>query len=213
MLSREPLGARTTPLSAGADVRPFALGSPSYYVDRAELGASLRAPEHFAGVDVLVRQTARFPIACPSDGRAFRNSVLAGFARGGLEPAGLAAFCNATLVRFYHYMTFRDARQGMPQVKVGHLRRLPAPPPRCLPELKDLGRRAVAAGDEARRAPLLSAIDALLAAAFDLSREERARVAAFGEAEGRVPEARPRARTTARQGARTKKRTKKRAPG
>src|SRR5690606_13488740 len=71
----------------------------------------------------------------------------------------------------------RDARQGMPQLKVGHLRALPAPPagaPRDA--LERLGRKlgeANAGASAADRARL----DALVAAAYGLDEEEAALVA------------------------------------
>ena len=34
---------------------------------------------------------------------------------------------NSRVVRWFHYNRFRDAREGMPQLKVGHLRKLPRP--------------------------------------------------------------------------------------
>ena len=81
-----------------------------------------------AGVDLLIRQTARHPIAAPAGGVAFRNSLLAGFASAEWPAGLLLALLNSAPVRWHHERRFRDARQGMPQVKVGHLRAIPAPP-------------------------------------------------------------------------------------
>jgi hypothetical protein len=59
---------------------------------------------------------------------AFRNSVLAGYPFEGWPVGALLAYLNAWPLRWLHYMRHRDARQGMPQVKISHLRSLPAPP-------------------------------------------------------------------------------------
>jgi hypothetical protein len=127
-------------------------------------------------VDVLIRQTARFPIASLSDGTAFRNSILAGFSGARWTAPALAAYLNSTLVRFYHYMRHRDARQGMPQLKIGHLRALPDVADQQTRDVLDelgleLGRenRGIALAQRER-------LDDALARAFELSYEERASV-------------------------------------
>ena len=66
-------------------------------------------------------------MVAPSDGLAFRNSILAGFADEQYSAGFLLGWLNAAPIRWYHYMRHRDARQGMPQVKITHLRALPAP--------------------------------------------------------------------------------------
>jgi hypothetical protein len=89
---------------------------------------------------VLIRQTARVPIAALSDGIAFRNSILAGFEAAEYPAPFLVAYLNSTPIRWLHYMRHRDARQGMPQMKIGHLRSIPAPPRRDLvPTLAESG--------------------------------------------------------------------------
>ncbi len=188
-MSPRPEGARTVPLGAGGDVRPLALARPALFVDPAELGTRFRGVRAFADVDVLVRQTARFPIAAPSDGRPFRNSVLAAFARPPLTRASLAAYLNATPVRFLHFQRFRDARQGMPQVKIAHLRALPRPSVALCLELDALARDAVSrlAGIDTT---LQAAIDRAVADAWAIEPELRRRIAAWSEGEGRLPEPR-----------------------
>jgi hypothetical protein len=123
----EPQGSFTVAVREGADVRAFRALPPRLYLDPTGLGGRLRSADQFAQVSVLLRQTARYPIAALSDGCAFRNSVLAGFAFDGWPAGALVAYLNAWPLRWLHYMRHRDARQGMPQVKISHLRSLPAP--------------------------------------------------------------------------------------
>ena len=122
----QPAGSRDTPLRVGGDVAPFERKSPSLYCDPALLGGRLRGDDAYREVAFLLRQTARYPMAQLSDGLAFRNSVLAGFSDQAFDAAFLVAYLNASPVRWYHYTKHRDARQGMPQLKIGHLRALPA---------------------------------------------------------------------------------------
>ena len=133
----------------------------------------LRARKEWAEVRVLIRQTARFPMAALSDGVAFRNSILAGFTTEKYPAEFLVAYLNSTPIRWLHYFRNRDARQGMPQMKIGHLRAIPAPPTDALVHaLAPLGvefsqRNAGASDDDQAQ------IDALVSDAFDLSKEER----------------------------------------
>ena len=70
----------------------------------------MRGVEEFQRVGALVRQTARYPIAAVSDGMAFRNSLLAVFGNEQWPAAALAWLLNSALVRWLHFMRFRDAR-------------------------------------------------------------------------------------------------------
>jgi hypothetical protein len=114
-------------LRIGSDVAPFRRSAPSFLCDPRDFGGRLRAAGEWRAVSVLVRQTARFPMACLADGAAFRNSVLACFATEDLPAEMLVAYLNAWPVRWFHYTRHRDARQGMPQMKIAHLRALPSP--------------------------------------------------------------------------------------
>jgi len=114
-------------LRIGSDVAAFRRSAPSYRCDPRELSARFRADEEWRAVSVLIRQTARFPMACVADGVPFRNSVLAGFATQEVPAEMLAAYLNSWPVRWFHYVRHRDARQGMPQLKIAHLRALPCP--------------------------------------------------------------------------------------
>ena len=120
-------GTETASIRVGGDIRAFERGVPSLHADVAWFGSRLRSAEQWGAVKVLIRQTARVPIAARSDGAAFRNSILAGFEDAEYPGDFLVAYLNSTPVRWAHYYSNRDARLGMPQVKIGHLRGIPAP--------------------------------------------------------------------------------------
>jgi hypothetical protein len=165
------------PLREGADVGEFRVLPPQLFADAARLAARLRPAADWREVKLLIRQTARFPMAALSDGHAFRNSILAGFASAAFPAEVLLCLLNSSLIRWLHYTRQRDARQGMPQLKVGHLRALPAPPAaapgvRALQQIEALGQRLGAAnagvGPDAR-----AELDQLVADAYGLSLAER----------------------------------------
>jgi hypothetical protein len=175
--TRAPSGRFDTPIREGTDVRELELLAPRWHGDHAALGARMRTAEEFRRVGALVRQTARYPIAALSDGLAFRNSLLAVFAAPGWPAAALVALLNSALIRWLHYMRFRDARQPiLPQLKIAHLRAIPAPP----------GARAA----ERLACPLLTSpgrdraeqrreIDALVCDLYQLDADERALVTSW----------------------------------
>jgi SAM-dependent methyltransferase len=122
----------SVPLREGADVEAFACRPPSLALDPdpaalARARATLRPAAFYARVPVLIRQTARFPIASRNEpAHGFRNSLLAGFSE---DPDALCALLNSALLRAWHLCSQRDGRQAVfPQLKVAHLRALPAPP-------------------------------------------------------------------------------------
>jgi metal-sulfur cluster biosynthetic enzyme len=113
------------PIREGVDIAEFRARAPRTFLDPSNLTGKWRADAEWKAVRVLVRQTARYPIAALADGTAFRNSVLAGFSTAKWTPHALVAYLNSSVARWYHYVRHRDARQGMPQLKIGHLRALP----------------------------------------------------------------------------------------
>ncbi|HWA70754.1 MAG TPA: hypothetical protein VG937_00395 [Polyangiaceae bacterium] len=135
-----PVGRHTTPLYEGTSVREFELLAPTAFADAAELPETVRV-DKWNTVDVFIRQTAKYPIASRSARQAFRNSVLAGFACAPYTAGFLLAYLNSTPIRWYHFHGQRDAQQGMPQVKVGHLRAIPAPADSAVEALSKLGER------------------------------------------------------------------------
>jgi hypothetical protein len=168
----------TVALREGSDIAAFARRAPRLYVDPSRLRGRLRGADEWRGIKILIRQTARFPIAAPSDGRAFRNSILAGFAGDGYDEHALIAWLNSSPVRWLHFMRFRDARQGMPQVKIGHLRATIAPPASCVGDLSALGER-LGRRNSGVTPEEQDDLDALVARALDLGAKEMARVEAW----------------------------------
>lgn len=162
-------------LQQGSDLTEFCLQAPRVYVFPNELEGRFREPAEWNATAVLIRQTARYPIAALSKGFAFRNSLLGGFPTGAISAAALTAYLNSYLVRWLHYTRFRDARQGMPQLKIGHLRSLPQPPltAESWRVLDTLGTQATGRGlSTAHR----NALDDLVFSAFEVTPAERALV-------------------------------------
>lgn len=120
--------------------------------------------------DVFLRQTARYPIAAWSDGMLFRNSLIAGFSTDVLSASALVVYLNSTPIRWLHYQSFRDARMGMPQVKVGHLRKIPRPTERTASLLHEVGEDISRCGQSL--ACYQDTIDSLVAKDFGLSKED-----------------------------------------
>jgi predicted RNA methylase len=152
----------------GKDIEPYLCRPPTMALrlDQDELRrhrVTLRSPDFFQAIPVIIRQTARYPIAALHDPpHAFRNSLLAGFHA---NPRLLCALLNSTLVRAWHLAHQRDGQQQIfPQLKVSHLRALPAPP-----------------SDKLTDAMVLS-ITTLAAQAEKLQQERAALVQAFGPA-------------------------------
>jgi hypothetical protein len=170
-----PSETHTVALRGGSDIKAFCRGTPSFYADPTYFGRRLRAPETWRKADVFVRQTARVPIAVRSDGMAFRNTILACFGSEEFPADFLVAYLNTTLIRWRHYYSNRDARLGMPQVKIGHLRKIPAPSQGVVRALAVIG-AAVSARNTGITEDEQHAINELVMDAFDLSDTERARV-------------------------------------
>jgi hypothetical protein len=127
-------GAFQFPLLEGRDVREFWQGAPRLFLNPdpqllQEARCRLRAARDYQRVAFVVRQTARVTIAALHGGAPFRNSLLAGFRHPEYSPETVVALLNSALYRAFHLARQRDARQAaFPQVKIRHLRALPAPP-------------------------------------------------------------------------------------
>ncbi len=135
LIAEAPSDRHSLPLREGKDVTAYRVGPPRRWIDpdpEAHRAARTRMrPEaHWRAVDFVVRQTASAPIAALHDDPGpFRNSLLGGFAVDGLDPALVVACLNSAPLRALHLASRRDGRQAaFPQVKVAHLRALPAPP-------------------------------------------------------------------------------------
>jgi hypothetical protein len=171
-----PEGRFTAAVRVGGDIEPFLRKPPRLHCDPTDFGGRFRAEGQYRAVRLLIRQTSRFPMAALSDGRAFRNSILAGFSDETWSEFFLLPWLNSSPVRWFHYMSQRDARQGMPQMKIAHLRALPAPLAGAHVEAiealgKSLGHRNEGIGaDEQQR------LDELAFEALGIGESERATV-------------------------------------
>ncbi|MDX2054517.1 MAG: TaqI-like C-terminal specificity domain-containing protein [Polyangiaceae bacterium] len=179
------------PLLEGKDIREFYQGKARVYLRATpELlswaGCRFRSREQYEAVKLVVRQTAKVPIAARhSSGLPFRNSLLAGYEVEGLGVHLTLGLLNSALYRALHLAFQRDARQAaFPQVKLMHLRSLPMPPhePAIFASIERLARDAETAEGCVDRRELDTKVFDL----FDLSVEERASVIRF--LAERVPE-------------------------
>ncbi len=178
-----PESGRCVPLLEGRNVAEFTQSSPRLYL-RADEGAlksaatRLRPLEQYQAVDFVVRQTASFTIAARHGGHAFRNSLLAGFAVGSLDGDLLVGLLNSSLYRALHKSRQRDARQAaFPQVKIGHLRRLPAPPETKRSEWALVREHSVRASQRGScDAALRTELDRAVASVFSLDADELSEV-------------------------------------
>jgi hypothetical protein len=90
----------------------------------------------------------------------------------------LLCYLNSDVIRWYHFMSRRDARQGIPQLKIGHLRRLPAPlSTPSIRQLTTLGRKL--GGKRVPTDTERESLNAWACEALGLSRPERALVASW----------------------------------
>ena len=179
-LGDAPTSDAAVPLREGRDVGAFLARPPRVFLDPRGIEDRLRSAQSFGEVKLLIRQTARFPIAALGDGLPFRNSILAGFASPEHSPHFLVGYLNAAPVRFLHHARFRDARQGMPQVKVAHLRAIPEPPyaAAARSRLEAMG-RALSDANRGIDALEIALLDALVAEALGLSDDELSLVRAW----------------------------------
>lgn len=178
--SLRPRGRFTTAVRVGGDIEPFLRRPPQLHCDPGDFAGRFRAAGEWQSVKLLIRQTARYPMATLSDGLAFRNSILAGFADGEHSAQLLLAYLNSSPLRWFHYFRHRDARQGMPQLKIGHLRAFPDLPPGAAErsELERIGAELAARNSGITPAEQ-ARIDALVAAALGLDGAARERIAAW----------------------------------
>ena len=170
-------------LLEGRSIAEYRLSAPRLFLkpDQAFLAAQrcrLRAVADYLRVKLVVRQTAAITIAAAHDGTPFRNSLLAGFELEQFPFQLTLGLLNSTLYRALHLAGRRDARQGaFPQVKIAHLRSLPAPPlSPARPRIAELSARANASGLDAE---LRSALDDAVYETFAINDTERLEIAAF----------------------------------
>ena len=185
LLSRNGPDARFRyPLLEGRDIHEFRQEEPRVYLDDhpeqiARARCRLRPQVDYERVDFVVRQTAKVPIAALHGGHPFRNSLLAGFASPELSAHLLVGLLNSALYRALHLALRRDARQGaFPQVKISHLRALPAPPVRPV-ERQRIAEMCLQASSSGIVPERRHALDEAVFDLFSLDREDRASVLDF----------------------------------
>jgi SAM-dependent methyltransferase len=170
-------------LLEGRNVAEFRLAAPRLFMkrDQAVLTQNrcrVRAVSEYQRVKVVVRQTAAITIAAAHDGTPFRNSLLAAFETEELPFELTLGLLNSTLYRALHLAARRDARQGaFPQVKIGHLRALPAPPRSG--ETESIARLAREASARGLDAELRRALDAAVFSQFGIAPGEAEEISAF----------------------------------
>jgi hypothetical protein len=170
------------PIREGTDIGEFQASPPRCFLDPEGLTGRFRPREDWKRVGVLIRQTARYPIAALADGVAFRNSILAGFSNDAWTAEALTAYLNSSPVRFFHFFRHRDARQGMPQLKIGHLRAVPAVRDGRVRERLDGLGKSLATRNSGIEEPERADLDRLVFDALEFLPEEREFVRAWAVA-------------------------------
>jgi len=181
----EPSAPFVEPLLEGKNVQEFREDPPGLFLhpDASVLGAArcrLRPLADYARAALVVRQTAAYTIAALHGGLRFRNSLLAGYARPDLPGELLVGLLNSALYRALHLSLQRDARQAaFPQVKIRHLRALPAPPDdgAARARVQQIAAAATRGGGLTRAAR--EALDRAVFDLFALPTDGRAEVLAF----------------------------------
>lgn len=171
------------PLLEGRNVAEFQLRAARLFLKPdpqllARHRCRVREASDYRRVKLVVRQTAAITIAAAHDGTPFRNSLLAGFELPEFPHELTLGLLNSTLYRALHLAARRDARQGaFPQVKVAHLRALPAPArsPACS-RIAELAQRASGHGLDAE---LRRALDQAVFEEFAISPAEAKEIADF----------------------------------
>ena len=109
-----PITSGAVPLLAGRDLGDM---RPSASTNQEPTKRALEC-------NVLIKQTAKYPIAylAPSPMIWFRNSVIGCYAE---EPEAIVAHLNSDLIRELYVQANRGIREGIPQITVSALRRLP----------------------------------------------------------------------------------------
>lgn len=137
--SQPPSSDGFAPVREGRDIMAYFCGAPKKWLwtepDLAEGEyCTIREPQRYRAVPILVRQTADRPIAALHRAPTFfRNSLLACAGVPGVPDSVVVAFLNSALFALLHRAAAQDANQkAFPQVKVRHLHALPAIPVEAL---------------------------------------------------------------------------------
>ncbi|GAB4290255.1 MAG: hypothetical protein Kow0090_03280 [Myxococcota bacterium] len=133
----KPSSESAAPVIEGKDIQPFIIRAPSkWLITEPKLGKDkyfrIMPRERYEKADLLIRQTAHFPIAAPNNYAAyFRNSALAYFhnIQQIQSPFIVCAILNSWLIRFFFQEHFPDVTQkSFPQIKIYQLNSIPLPP-------------------------------------------------------------------------------------
>ncbi|MEZ4220543.1 MAG: N-6 DNA methylase [Polyangiaceae bacterium] len=179
-----PNDGHTYPLLEGRNVHEFREDPPRLFLKPdadvlVRARCRLRPQADYHRARFVVRQTAAYPIAALHAGLPFRNSLIAGFDDDVFAPEVIVALLNSSLYRALHLSLQRDARQAaFPQLKVGHLRRLPAPDPNhaCFAKLAGFTAQLTGRGVDA---PHRKALDDAVFELFAFDSTDRAATLAF----------------------------------
>ena len=163
-------------LGVGRDVHPFQISECTCWAKPSDLTAVLKPKSMYKSVSIWIRQTAAYPIAVKSPGIPFRNSLLACYSSKQWPTDLIVGLLNSPTLQWFHFQNFRDAREGMPQVKINHLRRYPAPS--NLKPLKDIATtsRKLSTANTTPSEAQNHVLHALVAAAYDLTSDEADRI-------------------------------------
>lgn len=192
----EPPAEFSVPLLEGRNVGEFVERPPRLFLKPDEetlrlANVRLKDKEVYEGVDVVVRQTAAFTIAARHQGERFRNSLIGAFGSDELSADLLVGLLNSALFRALHVSRQRDARQAaFPQVKLSHLRRLPAPPESEQRRAKIAQLSAVASAEKQLPVQQRKDLDGAVFDLFEVPPEARLTIVAF--LRSRAPAAAPR---------------------
>jgi len=176
------------PVLQGRDISPFACAQPTLWLDPNPTLEEKHywrkaSDESYQNTRIILRQTAARPIAAlHRAGTIFRNSALACFGLESVDDLVLTAILNSELFAWLHQRRFADARQRtFPQVKISHLRALPAIPdaksqPDLLSEIKQVATLQLAEPnrDDAPLSQLVCELYALPQAAREMIRSRAA---------------------------------------
>ncbi len=144
-----------------------------------EEGVSVREEVYRQAPKLLLRQTGDRPIATiDRRGVYFGRSVIAITAQGERDLLWLAALLNSGVFAALYRALAPEAGRPFAQVKVSKLQALPLPAARE-EALAELAERTLAQTDQDLRRGLLDEIDREAARAYDLSRADARRVAAW----------------------------------
>lgn len=172
----EQSDTHTLPLAVGRDVHAFEVSPCSCWARPDDVASVLKSEKLYKSVDLWIRQTSAYPIAVKSLGTAFRNSLLAGYSSEAWSSYTLLGLLNSPTLQWFHHQNFRDAREGMPQVKINHLRSYPAPPnKKPLQGIEKLAQALSTANSRPSDGQFLI-LHELVARAYDLSQAEADRI-------------------------------------